>query len=270
MDKITLRKVQLIQLELLKYVKEICENNGIEYFLIDGTLLGAVRHKGFIPWDDDLDIAMVREDYEVFINLVSNQINDLYFLQTWNTDPNYGFPYAKLIKKNTVYQEAVSCETGIKNGVFIDIFPIDSCGCAKEMNTLKYVYLNKVLLMKCNYKPWLATNAKNSKWKYYPFILASKIFSREYIISKLESITKKYNSIYKNSNYCFENFGGDFSNLIFDKYIVDNLDKLQFEGDEFYVPQYYDDYLKIMYDNYMILPPIDQRGNQHKIISLKL
>ncbi|MDE5990369.1 MAG: LicD family protein, partial [Clostridia bacterium] len=92
MDKDVLRKVQLLQLKIAKEIKRICDKNNIDYILDSGTLLGAVRHKGFIPWDDDMDIAMTREEYNRFIDVAKIELGEEYFFQTWDTDNNYPMP----------------------------------------------------------------------------------------------------------------------------------------------------------------------------------
>ena len=96
-----LRKLQLTQVEMLKEIRRVCEKLNIQYFLIDGTLLGAVRHKGFIPWDDDLDIAMTRPEYDKFVKFAPNELSTEYFLQNWHSDPAYALPYSKLLMNGT-------------------------------------------------------------------------------------------------------------------------------------------------------------------------
>ena len=107
MDDKTLRKLQLTELDILIEIDKICKENNIQYFLIGGTLLGAVRHKGFIPWDDDIDVGMIRSDYEKFIDLCLNKnvLGEKYFLHCNESDENYFIPFVKVKKNNTTFAE---------------------------------------------------------------------------------------------------------------------------------------------------------------------
>ena len=100
-----LRKLQLVQKEILDEVVRICNKYNFTYFLSSGTLLGAVRHKGFIPWDDDVDISMFREDYMKFVDVVRNELGDKYAYMDYNVDKNYALCFSKILKKNTVLLE---------------------------------------------------------------------------------------------------------------------------------------------------------------------
>ena len=106
MENKNLRKAQLIMFNLLKELDKVCKKNNINYWLDSGTLLGAVRHKGFIPWDDDIDICMLEKDYKKFLKIAKKELSENVFLQTEETDKNYiWFPYAKLRDRNSVFIE---------------------------------------------------------------------------------------------------------------------------------------------------------------------
>ena len=121
-----LRKAQLLMLKILKEIHNICVKNNIKYFLSDGTLIGAIRHNGFIPWDDDLDIGMLREDYEKFCSIAQEELPEEFVLQTQKTDKGYGLQFGKVILKNTIWIEKVAKNTKRDySGLYIDIFPYD-------------------------------------------------------------------------------------------------------------------------------------------------
>lgn len=120
-----LRQEQLRMLDLLNEVDRICKKYNIRYWLSSGTLLGAVRHKGFIPWDDDLDVEMFEEDYDKLMKVLPDELPENLALQCHETDPNYFFPYAKLRDRNSYLEEFCIYDRYFKEqGIFIDIFPL--------------------------------------------------------------------------------------------------------------------------------------------------
>lgn len=120
-----MRKMHIMQIDMLKELDRVCRANNIKYTISNGTLLGAIRHKGFIPWDDDADTMMLREDYEKF-KKCSNQLNpELCFFQDHSTDPEYRWGYGKLRRTGTTYIRSGQEHLKGKTGVFIDIFPMD-------------------------------------------------------------------------------------------------------------------------------------------------
>ncbi len=126
-DNPLLFKLQACELDILNELDRICKKNGLRYYLAGGTLLGAVRHGGFIPWDDDIDIAMPREDYDRLNECCAKDLDHAYFFQDYHTDPGYFLPYAKLRRNNTFFYEERFKNSAFHKGVFIDIFPMDFC-----------------------------------------------------------------------------------------------------------------------------------------------
>ena len=135
MEKESLDKLHDTLIEILDYVVSVCEENDLTYFLVYGTALGAYRHKGFIPWDDDLDIAMPRQDYEKFIEIANKNKDAKYTLQNELNEKKYYLPFAKVRKNGTKFVEDIAQNMYENEGIFIDIFVLDY---VDDINTLKY------------------------------------------------------------------------------------------------------------------------------------
>lgn len=143
MDADTLRKLQLTELDILRDVHALCKEHKLSYYLIGGTLLGSVRHGGFIPWDDDLDITMPRQDYERFIALCARgALGADYYLHHYSTDPTYWLAFAKIRKNNTLFDETSIRSLACHKGIFIDVFPLDY---AKRVRGLWYHLKPRIL-----------------------------------------------------------------------------------------------------------------------------
>lgn len=120
-----LEELKKTELELLKAFAEVCRQLGLRYYVLGGTMLGAVRHQGFIPWDDDIDVGMLRRDYEILLEKGQHLLPEGLFLQTFETDPEYPANFAKLRNSRTTFVESGLQKRRINHGVYIDIFPLD-------------------------------------------------------------------------------------------------------------------------------------------------
>lgn len=267
MEADILRKVQLVQLEMLYEIDRVCRENDIRYFLHCGTFLGAVRHKGFIPWDDDLDVAMLREDYDRFRAIAPEKLKACYCFQDWHTDERYALPFGKLRKRNTYYLEAKSAPLA-ENGFYVDIFPIDPLPAGeREQERLKYQLLNlfRVKLMKSRFTPWMEEDRVN--WKkligYTPYLLASKLVSHQWLIRHYDALVAAVPEgewVYEQSALPKPNY--------FRRSWIQEQGLYPFEDGTFPGPKDYDSYLTALYGDYMTPPPEGERENRHQIIKL--
>lgn len=159
-----LRKLQETELEILLETDRICRKYEILYQLSGGTLLGAVRHKGFIPWDDDVDICMLREDYNRFLSICEKELGEKYFLQTYETDSEFFHSFARIRKNNTLALQRQYKGMDMHHGIFIDVFPLDNIIEGRFLGNLQYYMLCYVRKMK-NIKLWKNVNPKTQGLK---------------------------------------------------------------------------------------------------------
>lgn len=265
------QEIKKVQLNIASELHEICQKNNIEYFLVAGSLLGAVRHKGFIPWDDDIDIGMLRKDYEKFIEVAKKELNKKYFLQTWDTDSNFGLPIAKIRAETTEYVEYSIKDINIHKGIFIDIFPLDNTPenfFEKSKHKFITYFLKRTILIKQNYVLW-GNESVLKKFLYKAFSLLLIGISVEPLKLLMKKEMTKYNNC---ESLNVVGIGGSYSydkETIKKEWIKDKV-LLEFESQKFYAPLKYHEYLNNLYGDYMTPPPESQREDRHKIIKIKL
>ena len=272
MDEAISRKVKAIQLELAKDVKKVCKNNNIKYFLDSGTLLGAVRHSGFIPWDDDLDLGMLRSDYERFLHLAAAELADENELVEWKTEENYPHQFCKIMRKNTVYKEEAQGGNA-KCGVYIDIFPYDvypDDRMSQFFQRIQIMVLRGMIRAKCKHKTWRTNGIFYfGRWlKNLPFRVLSLFCSKENLIEKYEKCAEKYNG--KKHDFYFPQGVEGYGEWLIPSECLDNLKLIRFEEEEFSCPIDTDAYLCHAYGDYMTLPPESEREGRHSVVEIKL
>lgn len=269
MDKELLRRVQLEQLEIAKEIKRVCDENNIKYFLDSGTLIGAVRHKGFIPWDDDMDLGMLREDYERFCEIAPQALKEQYAWQSWHNDKGYAHPFGKVRKKNTIYIEERGGNDIKEKGFYVDVFPFDYAPIEeKERKKLvkKRVFFARLLMMKSKYNLWIVNGRidwpKRLGYLVYQFIAV--FYSHRQLVDKYEQLVKSVAP----SNSVYEQIGKKTTHYYDIEWLQDVKDAF-FENIAFSIPEGTHERLTEEYGDYMQLPPEKQRENRHSIISIK-
>lgn len=266
-EKEILEKLHKLELEIALELKRICDKYQIEYFLIAGTMLGAVRHGGFIPWDDDMDIGMLRVDYDKFINICKKELSEKYFLQTWDNDSEYPFSYAKIRINDTKIIEKFSKNSNAHLGIFIDIFPFDNVpnsNIRKKIQGKEIYILRRLLWIKKGYGKEYFTSILD-KLKYEILRHISNLFTFTYLKEKLYRILTKYNE--EVSEFVFTDGSYGYDKEMIKRKWVTNLSTINFEGEKFLAIKDYNEYLSYFYGDYMVLPPEDKRGG-HQIIDI--
>ena len=231
-DGSLLRKGQLRMLEILKIVDGICRKHKISYWLSSGTLLGAVRHGGFVPWDDDLDIEMLREDYLKLIPILKKELPNNLILQDGEVEEKYPYLFVKVRDKNSLIKESNGYQ--LKNeGLFIDIFPLE-----KSFYPL-FVIGHKMYMFLC-----------------FRFYSNDIVYKFNYsILQKIIYPFFRFLSSFKSDDVLRHTYGMGFRKSRNENDIFP-LIELQFEGYSFYAPKNYDVYLNKMFGDYMNLPEI--------------
>lgn len=255
MDKLNV--AQKNELIILKEIKRICEKYNIQYTLASGTLLGAIRHNGFIPWDDDIDIEMPYNHYKKFLKVCKTDLSDRFFLQTFETDPNYFNSFAKIRMNNTTFISWDGAKHHIHQGFWVDVFPLVR---VPKNKLAKKIKVNMIkfgeLLQMQDYCKGRYDDFKNEsgtlvdkiiKLEKIPISIRVKLHKILYVLA-LRSPKKN-----KEVNMLWISFGDRNKNF------WTELDMHVFEDDVFKIPKHYDEYLTNLYGDYLKLPPESER-----------
>lgn len=260
MREVGKEELREIQIEILKSIHSFCVHEGLRYSLSSGTLLGAVRHKGYIPWDDDIDIMMPRPDYEMFRKTYPGY-NPNYSVQSYHVDESYWFNFVKVYDKRTVF-----VENAAKNGVYVDVFPIDGLPNSQEerMRILERatVLVNRDLRWTTKeYR--VKTQKKDVILHYLKYLCRNKLVdSRQNTIKKLDELFL-FNS-FDNSPVAGV-FFFDRMLAVLPRTIYDQYKSIEFEQISFSCIEDTHLYLSALYGDYMKLPPVEKRVPGHNI-----
>lgn len=263
-----LKKLQEFEIEILNEIDRICLEEDIEYFLVGGTLLGAVRHGGFIPWDDDIDIGMTRKNYNKFIKVCKNKLNERFILDNIKTNNKIWHLYSKVKLKNTILLEPLMEDYDINHGIWVDVFPYDN---VNTLNSFTHRLKNKFRLFMMSLLFRKLDFVKESNFNNNHKIL-SKIIDTILKIFPIKFYTKLSSRIISmckndNSKYICNMTG----TLTMDKEThlrekIFPLSKIKFGDREYMCPNDYDYMLTKQYGNYMKVPPPEKRVTHNPLM----
>ncbi len=257
-----MNKLRDVEIDLLRQFIDVCNKLNLSYFVVQGTLLGTVRHKGFIPWDDDIDVGMLREDYEIFLKEAPKYLENKYFVQSHLSDPQYVQSFAKLRNSETTFIETTARELKINHGIYIDIFPFDYYpeNRLKEINFEIRKFLLRFRIREVYYTSSIDNKSVSELVKrmitkfsclFYPSI--------EYALKKQKSLFTSE----KESPRMVNNGSPWGKRERIKRAWIDETTTLRFEGIDVSVPVGYKEYLSAVYGDYMTLPPEEDRIPHH-------
>lgn len=260
------KRIQKELIPLLFEVKRVCEENDIPYFLCAGSALGAVRHKGFIPWDDDIDIGMLRKDYIRFLDVARKELKEGYLLIDANDTPDYYVGHAKVFRDNTALVNRETSHLRIHHGFYLDIFPFDTLPENEDEQEKMYKDFNDIKDLFARMKKWNVYTGKNpiKKWFANQQYYNHKIYSSKKVFDDMNGILTRY--LDSDSNVVADMFAPYNKRLFYNISDIFPVAIMSFEGEEYPIPGNYDKYLTVMYGDYMTLPPEDKRYVKHDII----
>lgn len=267
MQQISMQEVQQGSLVILKKIDEICNQLNLKYCLAYGTLIGAIRHKGFIPWDDDVDIMMPRKDYDLLIQYFNEHGEELKPFEVINPQVNDKCPYTISRISDSRYKLDVDNEDDYGIGLFVDVYPLDGVGNSVEEYTRLKNESSRYASM-CFVATRQKVKRENTKSNLkmlvkYPAFVVGKILGKKFFMNHLYKMAA--NCDYGNSKYvgCIIWASDDGLRGIFPKEWFDEMIDVEFEGNMFKAPKEYDKVLTHGYGKYMELPPEKDRIAHH-------
>lgn len=262
-----LKLIQNAQMRIMDDIHRVCVSEGYRYYLIGGSALGAVRHKGIIPWDVDIDIAMPRKDYESFISVGGKKLNECFEIHDYRTDRDFGTVHALVVLKNSNLLFKGDLEFKDKKnrfGVFVDILPLDQFPADEKKKQRQIRDLKRINAIKYYY--YGAVNNSDGKTKKLIKLLVKKIL--HYFISLRvlngwqQKIAQRYDTRDEGNVWCSMLSHYSMEKLTMPKEYFGTPKLMEFSGRQYYVPEKTEDYLKQLFGDYMKLPSKEQQFKQ--------
>lgn len=255
MSETVLERLHQSLLLILDEIDRICRKHHIQYFLDSGTALGAVRHGGFIPWDDDADVGMLRAEYERFLRVAADELDPQFFLQTRETDPDFFKFSAKIRLNNTFFPEERNEGTSVHQGIFVDIFPFDYIN-DDEKKAISDIKKSRRLYMLWGLRH---RHPQNERFFRKGIRAIMRIIPEDSIERKCITHFQKYNDKPTNTLVSYSYKMNGYMILYFKRDDMYPSTDIQFENRQYMIMNHYDAYLKRMYGDYMQLPPEEKR-----------
>jgi len=250
-----------LELNLLRYFRDVCSANGLSYFLGYGTLLGAVRHKGFIPWDDDIDVWMPREDYEKFIDVECKKNHSRYKLFSPAYDKDYYYAFAKIVDTKTVLEE-VGFQPIPDYGIYIDIFPLDNVPKKHKIFLWSISVIQILRTASVNLHPKLNLTHRSRALIFKILGVLGRFFFFHKSVCLSNKLVQLYN--FRQTPFVGILVEGGYEKYIFDRKLLKSVIDIEFENELYPVPENYNAILTRIYgDDYMILPPLEKQKSVH-------
>lgn len=269
LDSKLLRQLQIAELDGLNFFDDFCRSHGLTYYLCGGCLIGALRNKGFVPWDDDIDVLMPRPDFEQFLRLYKEENpSERFVLLDGSLEQTYGNIFAVIADTDHTLIKEYQADMDMPHGIPLDIFPIDGLASGKWARYIQYMWTMVYSLFRSGIIPKnqggvlsfgskvLLSVFRGKKVRYKIWRFAEKRMSR-YSFETSENVAELCAGFY-------------FMKKVYPRKIYDGVTEVEFEGRKYLAMKNFDDYLKIPFGNYMELPPEEERIAHHDIAYLKL
>ncbi len=268
-DEVTLKRLQSIELMILNDFKRICQKHNLQYFAYAGTGIGALRHGGFIPWDDDIDVGLLREDYEKALKYCAEELKDKYIVMNSRYDSNYPLLTTRLMLRGTKFREYTLKDVNCDLGIFLDVYPFDQASDDekkfKQQGDVTWFY-SHLMMMRSIPFPVLPMKGITAKLVHavtgatYGVLSAFRV-SKRWLADQAEKAATQYNHL-KTERTCYF-----FDTVPLDCWFYYDelfpLVELPFENTTAFFPKDQDRFLRVLYGDYMQLPPVEKRKNHY-------